>query len=123
MTPEFAVAIDRVPPGDRAVLLRRLDAHHTAARDTILAKGPVTGAATKGMLTRHKRTLGKVRALASRHGVRLDRATAEVAQVHLDDEQRRLLITALGNPDACRILAAAAGRYLAGVDQVVHRHG
>lgn len=123
MTPEFAAAIDRVPPGDRAALLRRLDAHHTAARDAILAKGPVTGAGTKGALTRHKRSLGKVRALASRHGVRLDRATAEVALALLTDQQRETLTTALADPDACRFLAAAASRYLAEADQVGHRHG
>ncbi|OAH21896.1 hypothetical protein AX289_25575 [Methylorubrum populi] len=64
-----------------------------------------------------------VRALASRHGVCLDRATAEIAQVYLSDDQRQTLITALANPDACRVLAAAASRYLAGADQVAHRHG
>lgn len=103
-------------------MLRSLDARHTAARNEILSEGPATSRGAKAALTRNTRSLAKVRALATRYGVQLDRTTAEVSQSLLTEAQRNALITALSDPAACRVLANAAIRYLAGVAGTEQRH-
>ncbi|CAO4174971.1 hypothetical protein [Methylorubrum extorquens] len=122
MRPDLACAIERAPLGDKIAMLRSLDARYTAARNELLSEGPVTNCGVKAALTRNTRALAKVRALASRYGVQLDRTTAEVSQNLLTEAQRNALITALSDPAACRVLAATAIRYLAGINQAEQRH-
>ena len=122
MRPDLASAIERAPPGDKVAMLRSLDARHTAARNEILSEGPATSRGAKAALTRNTRSLAKVRTLASRYGVQLDQTTAEVSQNLLTEAQRNALFTALSDPAACRVLASAAIRYLAAINQAEQRH-
>lgn len=108
MTPRQAVDIERMPPGDRGPFLRSLAVRYGARRDAALAYGPDLSAGRKAALSRAERSLRKVRALAHRYGVLLNRDDMEVAPGGLTDVQRRALAQALADPVSCAFLANAA---------------
>lgn len=108
MTPRQVVDIERLPPGDRGPFLRILAARYSARRTAVLACGPDLSAGRKAALCRAERSLRKVRILAQRYGIPLDRDDVEIAPGGLTDVQRQALAAALADPVSCAFLANAA---------------
>jgi hypothetical protein len=108
MTPRQVVDVERLPPGDRGPFLRILAARYSARRAAVLANGPDLSSGRKAALCRAERSLRKVRILAHRYGIPLDRDDMECAPSGLTDEQRRALAAALADPVSCAFLASVA---------------